>query len=78
MKTAISIPDEVFHAAERLARRSKTSRSKLYSRALHEYVARHSPEVVTERMNASLGGIAEPADPFNATAAARVLRRTEW
>jgi metal-responsive CopG/Arc/MetJ family transcriptional regulator len=36
MKTAISIPDDVFAAAERLARRLKKSRSELYSRALRE------------------------------------------
>jgi metal-responsive CopG/Arc/MetJ family transcriptional regulator len=36
MKTVIFIPDEVFAEAEKLARRLKTSRSELYSRALRE------------------------------------------
>ncbi|PYT05293.1 MAG: hypothetical protein DMF60_12445, partial [Acidobacteria bacterium] len=44
MKTAVSIPDEVFEKAERLARRMKKSRSELFSRALDEYVARHAPD----------------------------------
>jgi metal-responsive CopG/Arc/MetJ family transcriptional regulator len=43
MKTAISIPDEVFEEAERLAIELQTSRSQLYSRALQEFVARHAP-----------------------------------
>jgi predicted transcriptional regulator len=51
MKTAISIPDEVFAEAEQLATELQTSRSRLYSRALREFVARHSPDRVTEAMN---------------------------
>ncbi len=42
MKTAISIPDDVFKVAERLARRTKKSRSQLFSDAVREYVARHA------------------------------------
>jgi metal-responsive CopG/Arc/MetJ family transcriptional regulator len=49
MKAAVSIPDEVLAKAERLARRSKRSRSELFSAALSEYVARHAPDEVTER-----------------------------
>ena len=44
MKTAVSVPDEVFQRAERLAKRMKVSRSELYSRALREYLARHAPD----------------------------------
>src|SRR5262249_946770 len=40
MKTAVSIPDEIFEEAERLAKRMKRSRSQIFSRALAEYVAR--------------------------------------
>jgi metal-responsive CopG/Arc/MetJ family transcriptional regulator len=43
MKTAVSIPDDVFEEAERLAADLETSRSQLYSRALREFVSRHSP-----------------------------------
>ena len=41
MKTAISIPDDVFQGAERLARRTKKSRSQLFSDAVREYISRH-------------------------------------
>ena len=51
MKTAASIPDDIFHAAEELALRGRKSRSKILSDALQEYVARHSPDTVTEAMN---------------------------
>ena len=64
MKTAVSIPDEVFESAERLARRTKKSRSRLFSDAVREYVARHTP--------------AEVADEFVSLAARRTLERNEW
>jgi len=55
MKAAVSIPDQVFAEAERLARRLKKSRSELYSHALREYVARHCPEYVTENLDRICG-----------------------
>lgn len=51
MKTAISIPDDVFSKAERLAKRLKMSRSELYRKALAEYVEQHAQERVTERLD---------------------------
>lgn len=38
MKTAISIPDQIFEAAEQLARRLNVSRSELYSKAISKYI----------------------------------------
>lgn len=78
MKTAISIPDDVFKQAERLARRTKKSRSRLFSEALREYVARHSPEEVTEAMNRVCDEVGDTKDEFVAAAARRTLERTEW
>jgi metal-responsive CopG/Arc/MetJ family transcriptional regulator len=77
MKTAVSVPDEVFAKAERLARRMKKSRSELFSHALAEYIARHAPDQVTETMNKVCDEIGE-ADPFVATASRRILEKTEW
>jgi metal-responsive CopG/Arc/MetJ family transcriptional regulator len=78
MKTAVSIPDEVFEKAERLARRSKRSRSELFSAALSEYVARHAPDEVTEAMNRICADLNEPSDRLVATAGRRVMERSEW
>ena len=52
MKTAISIPDDLFAMADQLAARFGVSRSELYVRALREYVAEHHYDGVTERLNA--------------------------
>ncbi len=78
MKTAVSIPDEVFQGAERLAKRSKKSRSQLFSDALKEYVARHAPEDVTEAMNQVCREVGNAKDSFVSSAARRVLERSEW
>jgi metal-responsive CopG/Arc/MetJ family transcriptional regulator len=78
MKTAVSIPDEVFEGAERLARRTNRSRSRLFSDALKEYLARHTPDKVTEAMNSALSRIGEEEHSFVSSAARAVLERTEW
>ena len=78
MKTAVSIPDDVFEEAERLARRTKKSRSQLFSDALKEYVARHAPEDVTEAMNRACAEVGDGVDEFVSSASRRVLERSEW
>lgn len=78
MKTAISIPDDVFSDAEELARRLKQSRSQLYSRAVREYVIRHSPDSITEALDAVFAAEPPASDGFAAAAARRTLDRSEW
>jgi len=78
MKIAVSIPDEVFAEAEALARQLNASRSQVYSRALSEFLGRHAPDRVTERMNEALVQIGEQVDPFAKHLARRVLKRVEW
>lgn len=78
MKTAISVPDPIFDEAERMARRMKRSRSELYSAALAEYLARHTPDQVTEAMNRTLSALGNDIDQFVATASRRRLERGEW
>ncbi|HVR11360.1 MAG TPA: hypothetical protein VMW75_25170 [Thermoanaerobaculia bacterium] len=78
MKTAISIPDEVFAEAERLAAELQTSRSRLYSRALREFVARHSPDRVTEAMNRVVDEVGSEVDDFTRRASKRILEQVEW
>jgi metal-responsive CopG/Arc/MetJ family transcriptional regulator len=78
MKTAISIPDKIYQGAERLARRTKRSRSRLYGDALREYLARHAPDEVTEAMNRACAEVGESPDPFVSSAAHRILEQSEW
>jgi hypothetical protein len=78
MKTAVSLPDAVFRAADRQAKRSQKSRSQLYAEALAEYLSRHAPDEVTDAMNHVVDQLDEPRDPFVLAAAQSVLERTEW
>ena len=51
MKTAISIPDPVFKAAERLAKQLGKSRSSLYTEAVTSYINEHQKEGITRALN---------------------------
>ncbi len=78
MKTAVSIPDDVFEDAERLASRLRTSRSQLYARALAEFVARHDDDRVTSRMDQAVREAGGEANAFVRAAAQQSLQRVEW
>jgi len=86
MKTAVSIPDEIFKGAERLARRTRKSRSRLFSDALREYLARHAADELTEAMDRVCADLRETPgvklgrtrDAFVSTSARRILERSEW
>ena len=82
MKTVVSIPDDLFEGVERLARRTNRSRSRLFSDALKEYLARHTPDKLTEAMNRALAQIGEEPgkenDSFVSSAARTALERSKW
>ena len=78
MKTAISIPDDIYREAERLSRKLKKSRSQVYTEAVTEYVARHDPEAVTEAMNRVCDTIDTRPDDAVSGAARRTLENIEW
>lgn len=78
MKVAVSIPDEIFVEAEALAKRLKTSRSEIFSRALGEFIGHHAPDKVTELMNEVVREVGNEADSFRAEANRRVFDKTEW
>jgi metal-responsive CopG/Arc/MetJ family transcriptional regulator len=79
MKTAVSLPDRVYHEAERYAKRTRKSRSQLYAEALSEYLARYVPDEVTEGMNAVVDQLGDVSpDPFVKHATRRVLATVKW
>ncbi len=79
MKTAISLPDALFKAAERLASRLRVSRSELYQRALAEYLARHDEAAITEQLDRVYGaGQDNRLDPVLDRLQWASLAREEW
>lgn len=80
MKTAISLPDPLYEAAERLARRLGKSRSELYAEALRAHLERHEGQSITERLNEIYGEEPELAelDPVLRELQHRSLPKEEW
>ncbi len=84
MKTAVSIPDPIFEAAEKLSQRLGLSRSALYARALQEFAETHREEALTEAMNEALEAAFGPdggagLDPELAEMQARTVEKhSSW
>jgi metal-responsive CopG/Arc/MetJ family transcriptional regulator len=51
VKTAISLADGLFEAAERLAKRLGISRSELYQRAIRAFLEKNGQEAVTAQLD---------------------------
>ena len=68
MKTAVSIPDPLFAAADELASRLGISRSELYARALSRELANQSDDLVTAALDEVYGDVDSRLDPRLAAA----------
>ena len=78
MKTAISVPDPIFEAAEELAERLGTSRSQLYTEAVAAYVRAHRQENVTEALDRVYAERSSELDPAVARMQWESIPREEW
>ena len=78
MKTAISIPDDIFKSADELAGQMGVSRSELYARAVAEYLAKHRDSDVTARLNDVYAKEDSTLHPKLRRAQARSLTPGEW
>lgn len=79
MKTAVSVPDEVFEQAERCAKRLGISRSELVTRALRRFLEDEQAAAIKASYDAAFG---EPAGDdlreVRRRAAREMLRKVEW
>jgi predicted transcriptional regulator len=78
MKTAISVPDDLFTEVEQLARRLKRSRSRVYADAIREYLARHDPDAITTALNRVHADQDDGLDPAVRAAGQQLLRSVDW
>ncbi len=74
MKTAISLPDEVFDSADALAGKLHVSRSKLYSMALEKFIQDNQKEDVTAQINDYIEKHGQPIDQVFLDAGLKDLR----
>jgi metal-responsive CopG/Arc/MetJ family transcriptional regulator len=75
MKTAVSIPDDVFRRADEAAAALHCSRSRLYTNALKAYLKEREGASVTERLNAVYATESSELDPVVAELQYRALTR---
>lgn len=78
MKTAISLPDDLFTSADTFAARTGRSRSELYVEALREYLERHDQDRITACLDDLAAEIDTSLEPAVARATRRLLARETW
>ncbi len=78
MKTAISIPEPIFQAAEKYAKRMQKSRSQLFSEAMTEYLERHAPNEITRTLNETVETVGDVHNAFLKKASHVLLEQSEW
>jgi predicted transcriptional regulator len=78
MKTAVSIPDDLFRKAELAARRLRVSRSQLYAKAIAELLGRQQRDAITERLNDVYSKRAANVDPALNRAQLQSVDRDSW
>jgi metal-responsive CopG/Arc/MetJ family transcriptional regulator len=78
VKTAVSIPDSLFRAAERAAKCQKVSRSRYYAKALASYLKSQPDKGIKEALDAVYSTEPSELDPVIAHLQAEALGREDW
>jgi metal-responsive CopG/Arc/MetJ family transcriptional regulator len=78
VKTAISLPEDVYRMAEAAARKLKISRSQLYATAIAEFLERRQTSKITERLNRIYAKERSELDPALQSAQLRSLEKDDW
>ncbi len=78
MKTAISIPDDVFRHAERAAKRLGVSRSELFTRAMREYLGASRDSTITASYDEAFAADDDELASFRREATRKALLGVEW
>ena len=78
MKTAISIPDSIFRAAEKLAKRLGFSRSELYAKAVSEYLQKHRNDGITRKLDEIYAKESSQLDPAIQALQSASIDEDEW
>jgi metal-responsive CopG/Arc/MetJ family transcriptional regulator len=78
VKTAISVPDDLFQQAEAVARRLQVSRSELYAKALTEFLKQQDRSSITDRLNNVYSRQTAKLDPAVHRAQLQALPKDDW
>ena len=78
MKTAISIPDKLFTAADRYAQKHGFSRSSLYSKALAQFLEQHPVDYITDQLNTVYPGESSELNRHLVDMQMNSIEKEEW
>lgn len=78
MKTAISVSDDVFELSEKLAKKLKVSRSKVFAMGVQKLAEEHDKDEIIARINRVCEEVDTSLDSVLKQYQSRVLRREKW
>jgi hypothetical protein len=78
MKTAISVPNDVFELSERLAKKLKVSRSKIFAMGVKKLGEEYDEEDIIARINAVCEEVDTSLDPYWKEMQSRTLPKDKW
>ncbi len=78
MKTAISVSDDIFQLTEKLAKRLKVSRSKVFAMGVKKLAEEYDDDQVTAKLNEFYEKEKAEIDPVIMKMAALSLPKEEW
>lgn len=78
MKTAISVPDDVFNLSEKLAKKLKVSRSRVFAMGVKKLAEEYEDDQVTARLDEFYAKEKAEIDPAIMKMAALSLPKDEW
>lgn len=78
MKTAISVPDDIFELSEKLAKKLKVSRSRIFAMGVKKLGEEFEKDEATARLNEFYSKEKAEIDPVIMTMATLSLPKEEW
>jgi len=78
MKTAISIPDKLFRAADQFAKNHGFSRSQLFAQAVTQYLEHHPSDHITKQLNEIYSSKPEKLDKTLSKMQFSSIEKEEW
>ena len=78
LKTAISIPEDIYRDAEDVAKRLGMNRSRLYSVAVADFLNRYRKDDIKAKLNKVHASVIPGVDPVLAAMQLASLPQEEW
>lgn len=78
LKTAISIPEDIYRDAEKAAKKLGMTRSRLYSAAVADFLTRYRKDDIKTKLNEVYAAGSQGIDPALAAMQLASLPREKW